>query len=82
MSAKKTASLCLTCHLAKWDRTDSGRLHQGGEGKCTGKPPADIPIPAAFYWVGGRKSPAPCGGSIERHGQHIITKCPTYDGGA
>lgn len=35
---------CLTCALAKWDRTSNGRLHPSGKGRCTFVPePGPLP---------------------------------------
>lgn len=72
--------LCLTCKLAEWKRTITGRLHPSGDGKCGWKPP-HIPIPAAMYWIGRQLdgSPSPTGGYINRTMVDTITECETYE---
>jgi hypothetical protein len=54
---------CQGCKFAKWDRTDSGRLHPSGDGRCTyeWKSP---PIPACSHWMG--HEPKPYGVHINR----------------
>ena len=42
---------CLHCKYAGWRRTDSGKLHPSGDGRCTydWKMP---PLPQSMYWLG------------------------------
>ena len=55
---------CLDCKYADWKRTESGRLHPSGDGKCKyeWKSPQ---LPQSMYWI-ARHAPSPCGGNIER----------------
>lgn len=56
---------CLNCKHAEWKRTDAGRLHPSGDGRC--KYPWKIPqLPASMYWI-GLSAPTPCGGRISRN---------------
>jgi hypothetical protein len=70
--------LCLTCKLAEWDKTASGRLHANGIGKCAWKP-AHIPTPSVWRWnlINAAKQPIPIGGWLER--KRPITSCETYE---
>lgn len=71
--------LCTTCEIAVWRRTEAGRLHPGGTGKCGWKF-EDRPIPAAFSWV--HQPPRPVGGHISRNptrtGDKPIEECAFY----
>ena len=76
--------LCLTCKLAEWKRTENGRLHPNGQGKCRWKP-AHIPTPKAWNW-GWRHyteltQPVPRWGEIDRRprANYLITECETYE---
>jgi len=74
--------LCLTCSLADWDTTSTGRLHSNGEGRCKWSFP-DIPMPAVFYYGSGtRTRPTAYGGAITRlfwpHNKPI-TACELYE---
>lgn len=65
---------CTGCTWAVWKRTESGRLHPSGEGRCTA--PIKIPLlPAAFYWI---TPPNPCGGFIRRRNTEFKDHCPYY----
>ena len=59
---------CATCTRAAWKRTDAGRLHPSGDGRC-GWVLVLPPIPKAFRWAGSTISdPNPlAGGYINRH---------------
>ena len=75
----KPAHLCLTCNLAEWHRTDNGRLHPNGEGKCGWKP-IHIPTPAAWRWGNGStKQPIPEWGWIDHRPYRPIAECETYE---
>ena len=60
-------STCVGCIYAEWDRTASGRLHPGGDGRCAyfSKNPMNIRLPAAFHWH-ILSPPVPHGGWINR----------------
>lgn len=71
---------CTRCKWADWERTESGRLHQSGDGRCT-KMVYFPQIPASYYWVG--TVPKPSGGFINRR-KSLRTHCPYWsstDGG-
>lgn len=71
--------MCLTCKLAEWKKTVSGRLHPDGSGRCRWKP-GHIPTPASWRWDTWRgKQPVPAGGRIERRPSKPITECETYE---
>jgi hypothetical protein len=78
MSDTETCLSCLSCKFAKWQRTQAGRLHPSGGGRCGWAMP-HIPIPAAFYWLGHRENnqPQPSGGYIKRHEPR--RNCPTWE---
>ena len=79
MTAKTPTHLCLTCNLAEWDRTESGRLHPSGDGRCRWKFVMPT-VAAAFYWTGyNAQHPVPSGGSIERRPKQAIVECPVYE---
>jgi hypothetical protein len=71
--------LCLTCKLAGWAKTASGRLRPHGQGRCNWEMP-HIPTPAAYWWSEfDRKRPIKAfGGYIERRPHKPITKCECY----
>lgn len=75
------AHLCLTCKLADWKKTASGRRHPDGSGHCAWKPP-HIPTPAAWNWGSGfgseRRQPVPQWGHIERSTMWPVLECETY----
>lgn len=55
---------CNDCKHALWKRTEAGKLHPSGDGRC--KYPWKSPaLPVAFYWI-GRAAQEPCGGQINR----------------
>lgn len=58
------ANPCLSCRLADWKRTASGRLHPSGDGRCRWKMP-EITLPKAFYYSSSGV-PRPYGGHISR----------------
>ena len=66
---------CTACKNAEWKRTQSGRLHPSGEGRCkwTYKQPL---LPPCFYWVGGPDTP--CGGQISRNAE-LKEHCPYFE---
>ena len=73
----KPAHLCLTCRLAEWRKTEDGRLHRDGEGKCKWKP-IHIPTATAYCWSRYDTScPDPTLGWIYRF--IPITDCETYE---
>lgn len=53
---------CSDCKHANWKRTEGGRLHPSGDGRC-GYPWKLPPLPACMYFIG---APTPCGGYINR----------------
>jgi hypothetical protein len=55
---------CLHCKHANWKRTEAGKLHPSGDGKCT-YPWKMPPLPASMYWM-GQKAPTPHGSWINR----------------
>lgn len=65
---------CKGCKFAEWQKTDAGKLHPSGDGKCTYdfKMPA---LPACMYWR--RSAPSPKGGYINRRTEHK-EHCPYY----
>jgi len=86
MTASTTPrSVCLTCRFAEWKRTEAGRLHPSGEGRCAWKfePP---PMSAAWWW-GWHCDPTPGklkGGWIRRHAKgrgrgNFVTACPVHE---
>ena len=66
---------CMGCKFAEWKKTDAGKLHPSGDGKCTYdfNTPA---LPACMYWV-GTITPSPEGGHINRRTEHK-NHCPYY----
>lgn len=66
--------LCMNCEHANWFRTDTGRLHPTGNGKCQWKYTPQ-PIPAAFYWSVNTPR-GPYGGAINR--REPITYCQIH----
>lgn len=74
-----TQHLCLTCKLAEWKKTPSGRLNPSGEGRCTWRP-AYIPTATAWHWAFDRAQPVPVGGWITRRPAKPIVQCETYQG--
>ena len=66
---------CTDCKHALWDKTETGRFHPKGGGRC--KYPYKVPaLPRAFYWM-SRDTPEPCGGYIHRHTE-LQDHCPYY----
>lgn len=55
---------CTYCIHAKWDRTETGRLHPSGDGRCTYMVVIHQ-LPVSMYWIG--PAPSPSGGWISRH---------------
>jgi hypothetical protein len=71
-------NLCLSCNLAKWDKTANGRVHPSGKGTCGWKPP-HILTPAAWRWEDyDRRQPSPMGGYIFRKDDRPVVECETY----
>jgi hypothetical protein len=69
---------CNGCKWAKWYRTVNGRLHPGGEGRCT-FPYKINPLPGAFHW-GRYQNVEPYGGYISRR-EPLNRPCPYYERG-
>lgn len=55
---------CTHCKYAEWRKTDAGKLHPSGDGRCLFEYKAP-PIPAAFYYA-SMSPPRLVGGSINR----------------
>ena len=66
---------CTDCKFAEWRRTESGRLHPSGDGRC-GYIYKPAPIPASMYFHGRREQPS--GGYINRR-EELRTDCPCYE---
>jgi hypothetical protein len=65
---------CNKCALAEWKRTDAGKLHPSGDGRCAWKFKLP-PLPASMYFIGGPQTPA--GGHISRR-KELPDHCPQY----
>lgn len=65
---------CARCKYAEWRRTENGKLHPSGDGKC-GYPWELKPLPSSMYWVGS--SPKPVGGWINRR-KDFEYHCPYW----
>ena len=65
---------CNGCKYAEWKRTDSGRLHPSGDGKCTyeWKLP---PLPQSMYFAGF--TPRILGGTISRK-HNLLGHCECF----
>lgn len=74
---------CTTCRHANWERTQSGKLHPSGDGRCNrlNAHPLDLRIPPAFWWQTPQDDhpPRPTGGHINRH-RPTRGKCAFKDG--
>ena len=70
---------CKNCRLANWKRTEIGRLHPDGSGRCDWRMPV-IPLPKAFYYISWRERdsvpPPNGGGHIDRRKPE--TDCPCW----
>ena len=55
---------CTHCKHAEWSRTERGRLHPSGSGRCN-YPWKMPPIPASMHWS-GVSEPRLVGGHINR----------------
>jgi hypothetical protein len=65
---------CKGCKFANWAKTESGRLHRNGEGRCTYE--VKIPrIPASKRWTSGSSV---YGGSINRN-RELPRDCPCFE---
>jgi hypothetical protein len=66
---------CIGCKYAEWVKTQIGRLHPSGDGKCQyqWKSPQ---LPASMFWI-GRSAPTPSGGFISRKNE-LQAHCPYY----
>lgn len=53
--------ICERCKFAEWERTEKGRLHPGGVGKCNWR--------GVFRVAGSAYA-----GSIHRHGEPIVVE--------
>lgn len=67
---------CTTCAHAAWQRTDKGRLHQSGDGKCVAKIAA-LPTLAKAMWWSSTSTPQYCGGWINRRRANH-SDCPLF----
>jgi hypothetical protein len=66
---------CTDCIYADWQRTESGRLHPSGDGKC--QKIIVIPkLPPCWHWA-GCSPPSLCGGHINRR-QPLSEHCQFY----
>ena len=68
---------CSTCQFARWYRTDAGRLHPSGDGRCEfpfRNKFAELKIPAAYYAL---TVPSFGGGHISRR-KPLDEPCPCY----
>ena len=72
-------TICLDCKFAQWDRTQSGRLHPNGEGKCLWTKVVVMPASVPIYNQNAvnRITNSLFAGYIERGGRGL-SKCPTY----
>jgi len=69
---------CTHCKYADWKRTELGKLHPSGDGRCQFviKMPA---LPGAFYWPFSlSRVPSPAGGWINRR-KELKDDCPCYE---
>lgn len=58
---------CNGCKYALWTRTEKGKLHPSGDGKCGKK--IELPkLPASMWWL-WESEPKPMGGYINRRGE-------------
>ena len=64
---------CTHCKYAYWDRTEAGRLHPSGQGRCK-FPYKTAPLPQSMYWLGRE---TPCGGHISRR-EELKDHCVYY----
>ena len=69
-----TAHLCLSCHHARWKRSESGRLT--GIGFCEAPDPELPELPVSKWWF---PSSSVRGGSIYRKMQNPIGDCSFYE---
>ena len=53
---------CKNCKYADWQRTDAGKLHPSGAGRCSFVYKV-APLPASMYFL---TAPRPLGGNINR----------------
>lgn len=70
---------CTKCKHADWFRTNSGRLHPSGDGRC--KKEVKIPkLPASMKWGYGSyaSDPSPMGGQINRR-EYLKEHCVYYE---
>ena len=66
---------CTDCKYALWDKTETGRLHPSGGGRC--KYPYKVPaLPQAFHWM-YHEAPEPLGGYISRR-MELQDHCTHY----
>lgn len=69
---------CTYCKWAVWDRTESGRLHPSGDGRCGFQIKMPV-VPVAFYHVHGKQlHDYYCGGWINRRVE-LKEHCPCYE---
>jgi len=70
---------CEGCKYAEWQKTESGRLHPSGKGRCGYK--YKVPaLPASMYWMGSKNGERPYGGCISRI-KGLPRHCPYYEQG-
>lgn len=70
---------CTDCTHAAWKKTDAGRLHPSGDGRCTYEVTLPV-IPASKWWSGGWTGGSPprlTAGEINRR-QELRKDCPCY----
>lgn len=70
---------CQGCIFADWEKTDSGRLHPSGDGRCRFVYELP-PLPGSMYWTTMSSSPKPSGGRINRR-EPLNRECPTFKPG-
>lgn len=69
---------CTYCRYAEWKKTKVGRLHPGGDGRCTWQI-VHPRLPLARQWEYPYSSEKPPGiriGFLDRH--KPFEKCPTF----
>lgn len=73
--------ICETCKFANWRRTDAGRLHPSGEGRCTWRKTFRVSgsTAGAKLYTGFGEPITAIGGHISRKkGAEFPAKCDTF----